>query len=289
MQTHIPVVNPNNPGKSTVFDFRRYKKSKQRSKKSGQIIDLVDLLSDVLLTYGEKSVREGNWLRLNNGFWLLPQSVPSKVIDGSIRTETTIEINHPTFIPNGFFDYQYVSKTDGIIESLLTGFNEWVQTCATVLCDSLLAKPINSQHSLMEFPNSADVVMHGSGFSGGETRLRRIIFGPLMYFASLGEITSENVVSLSLNIERHDEYCPCCFLLKRYSNIFMPFLNSDDYVVIQLYASRNLSGDITTVCYVNGKVFEDGRKALMEDAKTWPQRGTESRKNTIIVQNVPAI
>jgi hypothetical protein len=68
----------------------------------------------------------------------------------------------------------------------------------------------------------------------------------------------------------------------------MPILNSDDYVIIQLYAQRTENGDIDTRCCVNGKNFEAGRKALIEDTKTWPQRGDETRKNFIIVQNILA-
>jgi hypothetical protein len=287
MQTYIPVVNSNNPGKSTIYDFKHYKKSKRRSKTSGKIIDLVDLLSDILLTYGQKAMREGNWLRLDNGFWFLPQWVSSEVRDGSISTETTVEINHLTFIPNGFFDYQQVDVANSIAASFLTGLNQWVQVCAIPLCDSLLADPKNTNYAIMEFPNSAHVVMTGSGFSSEKTRLRRVIFGPVVYFMTRpdGGIQKSSIPFQS-NDDEHNEYCPCC-LLNRLSNIFMPFLNSDDYTIIQLRAFRDLDGDITAACYVNGKKFDRGRYALIEDIKTWPPRGAESRKNLFIVQNAP--
>jgi hypothetical protein len=283
MQTTVPVANPDNPGKSTIYDFKRYKKSKRRSKASGQIIDLIDLLSDVLLTYGQKATREGNWLRLDNGFWFLPQWVSSKVIDGSIFTTTTVEINHQTFIPNGFLDYQHVDVTNSIAASFLTGLNQWVQICAVPLFDSLLTKPKNSNYVVIEFPNDADGAMTGSDYSSEKNRLRRIIFGPVVH----SELSSDADFQKDVNpSNEHGEFCPCC-LLKRLDDVFMPILNSDDYTIIQLSAFRDLDGIIKTTCYVNGKDFKAGRDALMEDTKTWPHRGGESRKNFIIVQNVP--
>jgi hypothetical protein len=277
MQAPSLVVNPDNPGKSTVFDFKRYKKSKRRSKAGGQAIDLVDLLSDVLLTYGQKAYREGNWLRLDNGFWLLPQWVSSEVIDGSICTNTTVEIHHPTLIPSGFFDYQYVHSANSITASFLTGLNEWGQTCAVPLFDSLLVEPKTSAQMVMGFPNDADVAMSGS--SSGKTRLRRLIFGPVVYFVAEAQKNTT-----PLKDDEHDEYCPCC-LLNRLKYVFMPFLNSDDYIVIQLRSSRDSDGDINVMCYVNGKEFDAGVDALTEDTKNWPPRGAENRHHFIIVQN----
>jgi hypothetical protein len=287
MQTAIPVLNPDNPGKSTVYDLKRHKNLKRSSKASSQTIDLVALLNSVLLTYGQKATRKGNWLRLDNGFWMLPQWNSGTVINGLIFTETTVEVHHPIFIPNGVFEYQYVDSAKSIAASFLTGLNEWYKTRAVTLFDSLLAEPKSSTQMVMKFPNDANVVMTDSGSSSGKTRLRRVIFGPVVYFVSLSADAQKDTNSSKSNGAKHDDYCPCC-LLNRLKYILMPVLNSDDYTVIQLSSFRESAEDINASCYVNGKKFDAGTNALIEDIKTWPIRGSESRDYFIIVQNDPA-
>jgi hypothetical protein len=281
MQTTTPTPNPNNPGKSTTLEVDCYEDSQQQTFIGKQTIDLVTLLSDVLLVQGQKLSREGNWLRLDNGFWLLPQWFACETRpDGFTRTGTTIEINHPTLAPNGLFEYQYAGSKDGATASFLEGLNQWAQTDAVALFDSMRAQPQDCISTVQTFSGSADKPEHS----------RRIIFGPTTHFAaepkSDASVQKDDSSSES-DDDEHDEFCPCC-LFTRSLEAFQPILESSDYAAIKMFAYRDEDGNIDSDCRVNGMDFEEGKKALMEYVKTWPQRGFEYRKNLAVVQNAPA-
>jgi hypothetical protein len=57
---------------------------------------------------------------------------------------------------------------------------------------------------------------------------------------------------------------------------------------VRLFAARNEDGSPEADCRVNGEGWEEGKRALMEYARSWPDRGMEFRKQYIFLQDAPA-
>jgi hypothetical protein len=229
-----------------------------------EVIKLPELIAKVFKEHGHKVTNEGTWLRhLESDYQILPQFVEMIPVNGSVRTVTTIQTNHPSLIPNGVFEYQHAAA-ENVETAVLNGFDQWVQTDFVALCDAVQSKPMTC--TLLE--------MEISSREGRPSRFRRAILGPVAHLMqSPAGVGSED-----------HPFCPSC-LLTRSFEAFKELFEGDSFYGLRLYAARDATGTPQADCRVNGEDWGKGAQALREYVKTWPEAGFEFRKQYVILQN----
>lgn len=229
--------------------------------------DVLRLMERALRELGHETVREKGWLEhRESGFTILPQFVAVEPLEGGgVRSVTTVQVNHPTLVPEGAFEYQH-SAGGNVEEAIAQGFSQWVQTDWVTLADALRPMPQDCMLWEMTLP-AAD--------ARSET-VRRAIMGPVAHLQENpwpGEAGGEG--------EEHG-FCPCCLITKSFET-FKTLLEGDRFYGIRLFALRDNDGETQADCRVNGEDWEPGAAALREYAKTWPGAGFEFRKQYVVM------
>lgn len=179
--------------------------------------------------------------------------------DLSIQTSTTIEIYHPEFFPESFFEYQH-SRGQTADISIRDGFRHWAQLDLPVIFDAIGG--IKSCTAMeMKFPNG---------------RNRQVILGPIQYY---GPTLKDEEGG-----EEHPPFCRCC-LFTKIIEAFKAFVEGDGSFALRLYAAQS-DGQAQADCRVNGEDYEVGKKALIQYAKSWPVDGTQFRKQYVIIREM---
>ena len=205
-----------------------------------------------------------------NRLQIVPQFVELEPYEnGSVRTMTTIQLNHPDCFPQGIFEYQHADGKDAI-KSLLFGFIQWYQQCLIPIVDSLNSQPGACQELKKIFPAK----------NGSPQLTRRLTFGQPLWLVT-GE--QHDVTARELSDEEHD-YCHCCLFSKNIKT-FAPLFESNSYICLLLFAARDPNGYAESDCRINGEDFPEGKQALSEYVATWPHRGFEARKQFVILSN----
>lgn len=226
-------------------------------------VDLPSILHEVLQEAEIRADRRGNWLVLDDGWMLLAQLVTYSIDEnGALRTTTTIEVVHESYLPAGSFEYQH-SNGPTLDAAFRYGFDQWRQMDLAVLRDAVRDTPTNSSTMLMEWPAS-------EGRSAGK---KRILLGPIQHAALQGAAA----------VDEDHPFCPCC-LLTNSLTAFQSVIESDGLQGVRLYAARDADGLAQADCRVNGEDFELGRQALLAYVAQWPQRGFELRKQFVVFQ-----
>src|SRR5262249_26623556 len=90
--------------------------------------DLVQLAARVFQAQKHDVANEKTWLlHRASGFMLLPGFVEIEPVGpGYLHTMTTMQVNHPTFIPNGIFEFQH-AWGKSVREAATQGFEQWLQ------------------------------------------------------------------------------------------------------------------------------------------------------------------
>jgi hypothetical protein len=232
--------------------------------------DPFQILADVLRARGIKAKHEEEgspqaWLELENGWIVRPgffQMEPQD--DDSVRTSTTIDMNHPELCPGGIFEYQHAAGAT-MNESLRAGFEGWAATDLPVLIDASREKPEICTFMILEYPATRSL----------PARKRQILFGPPVRTVTRGAAKSK---------EEH-EYCPCC-LLTNSMEAFQRQIEGNDFCGVRLYAARNSKGGGEVDCRVNGVDWALGKAALKKYVKKWPDRGFEFRKQFVAIRTL---
>jgi len=258
----FPPFSAANPGRGVLFRAG-FSRAEQQWSEEGNVLDA---FAAALGPLGIAFERSADRLTFANGLIARPQFVnlvPQD--DGSVRTATTIEINHATLCPAGLFEYQYASGAT-IAASMQSAFASWAETDLPVLLDALLDKP----------ERCTTVVKDVTVKKTQTVRRRQILFGPTLHMAA------EAAVEAGVG---HD-FCPCC-LFTNCADAFVGHVGPDEFYGLRLFASRDQQGTIDGDCRINGVGFPAGRKALMKYAATWPDRGFEFRKQFVAIRTLP--
>jgi hypothetical protein len=255
-----PPPDPENPGRGCAVsvEFANADLSWTES------VDLVRTLAEACAAGGYDVVRRKGWLEVNRSFTLVPQLVEMQLLDdGGVRTCSTIQVAHRSLLPAGIFEYQH-STGDDVKSAFLKGFEAWVASDLPVFLDALSEKP--GTCTMIEMGPSAQ-----SSFDGD----RRLILGPPTHVASCSSL-----------VEEPHSFCPCCLFTNTHE-AFKELLPGPQFHGVRLFAIRNADGSLEADCRVNGREWEAGKKALVQYAESWPDRGFEYRKQYVAIQSWP--
>ncbi|MBY0461518.1 MAG: hypothetical protein K2V38_29735 [Gemmataceae bacterium] len=201
-----------------------------------------------------------------SGFVIVPRAVSAGPTEsGGAQTATTVQVHHPTLVPEGLFEYQYASG-DTCEQSVTRGFERWIQTDFVTLLDALRERPTACTYMEMVFPPAGD----------RPKRVRRIVLGPVGHYAERRPAAAEP--------EEHP-FCPCCLLTRSWET-FRSLIEGDGFHGLRLFAMRNPEGGHEADCRVNGAEWENGKVALRAYAGTWPNAGVEFRKQYVVIRSV---
>jgi hypothetical protein len=230
-------------------------------------VDLLACLEEVLRLGGFGVSAGESSLQLESGLVVQPGFAGFQPAQrGGVQTVTTVEVSCPPRIPAGVFEFQH-STGDDSRQSIAKGFEGWMQLDLPVFLEALRPKPEHC--ACMEFDLPAEGVT--------PPQKRRVVLGPVAHLVSR---QTEGPA------EEHP-FCPCC-LFTNSATAMMPKIRDGRFYGARLFAMRDQDGSVGADCRLNGEDWEPGKKALIEYAKTWPDRGIEFRKQYVIIQTVPS-
>lgn len=230
--------------------------------------DLVALLGSTLEENGYAvSAHGGTWVEhAESGYKLLPQIASFQPLDkGGIRTVTTIQIHHPTLVPDGIFEYQH-STGDYTQSSIREGFEQWVRTDFLALLDAVLPQGQACMSLVLTLP----------GTEGRPERTRRAVLGPIFHYQSEPPAN---------DLDEEHPFCPCCLLTRSFL-AFKELFEGDGFFGVRLFAARDPEGVTGADCRVNGGDYQAGVEALKAYAASWPPAGYEFRRQYVIFRTI---
>ena len=232
-------------------------------------VDLVDIFHSVMQEKGHTLTKqEHSLLDPSTGFVFSPEFFSLDPGDGGVQTCTITTIQHPKWINGEIFEYQHSAGGD-LAESFAKGFEMWKQTDFAVLKEVGKKKSEDlSQYMEMKLKDG---------------RRRRILLGPIAHMVEDRE-AHEAASACSPESDEHP-FCPCC-LFTRSIEAFQPALESDDFIALRMFASRDENGQAASDCRINGHDDNPAMAALRRYVETWPQAGFEFRKQYVIIHSV---
>jgi Family of unknown function (DUF6348) len=257
-----PHPSPANPGRGALVKAAFATGDRSWSDRA----ELVSLLADVLRSRGHALTVKRNQVSLPNGVALVPQVVRAVALQTKgLQTTSTIQISHPSLVPEGLFEYQH-AMGDTLDEAFRKGFDGFAEGDLPVFLDALEANP--RECTFLNFILPAGVVE-------GE-RIRRVaVLGPAARYG----------INLAAEDEEHP-FCACC-LLTRNLQAFKSIIEATHPYGIRFYVMRDNSGNVIADCRVNGEDWPTGVEALVNYGRTWPGDGFEYRKQYVFIHTVP--
>ncbi len=174
-----------------------------------------------------------------------------------VRTVTTIEYSHDVSNIHGIFEYQHATGDD-LSHSLKKGFEYWVDTDFYVITEALTGKFGTCNKLLIENPDGLKKVI----LLGNPMRLTQ---------------------STHLDDPEHP-FCPCCLFTNSFTAFDNLFRNTGFYA-LRLLVSKDVEGNISADCRLNGIDYELGVAALCEYGKKWPNNLFDMRKQYVILMD----
>ena len=233
-------------------------------------VDLVPLAGSALTAGGHAVEQRTGWLHhAESGFAITPRiALIQPLPDGGVRTATTVQVNHPTLVPDGVFEYQHATG-DTLAEAISNGFSQWAELDFVTLLDALEPVPRSCLTLQFDFPAAA----------GRPARRRRAVLGPVSHVAA------SQLTEASCSEDGGHSFCPCC-LLTRSFDAFRSLIDGDGFFCLRLLALRDRDGSQGADCRINGEDWEPGARALREYVRSWPPLGFELRKQLVILQTL---
>ena len=203
-------------------------------------------------------------LVLADGIRLEAEAVESIVLaEDRLRTCTKIHMTHPHYFPKGIAEYQHAMGLDEAT-AMAEGFRAWAQTDLVALLDATREVPKDCTVIEMSVVEAAD----------GIKRFRQIILGPISHLATLSAPKKKEV----------HPFCPCC-LFTESTAAFHDLLQTDQFLGVRLFVSRDTEGRLAVDCRVNGEDFVPAIDLLTAYASKWPERGLEFRKQYVVIRS----
>jgi len=226
--------------------------------KTEEGFDFLEQLCVMLEAAEHPATVHGDWLVLaGSGLYVRPELFEVGPQDGGgVRSSTVIAVAHPDQIPNGVFEFQH-SLGENLQASSLSGFESWLSLDLPPLLAAVEGTS-GLNEMIMEFPEPAPL-------------RRRIVLGGVL----------QRAAHPATGPEAHP-FCPCC-LLTNCLDAFSAEISRDAFLGIRLLAARDQDGQVSADCRINGLDFQAGHAALLDYARTWPDRGFEMRKQYVVV------
>jgi hypothetical protein len=261
-QPFQPRLKETNPGRGCQGKVTVVRNGQQ----SAELLNLPDQLAGLLSAKGHSIIRREWWLELaENHFAVLPQLVEYNSSESGIQTLTTIQINHPSLVAEGVFEFQH-SFGPTIQESIIKGFEQWYELDFVAFQDALLAKPKTCTTMEMSFPGTADMpAFH-----------RRAVLGPVGHY-----MTNPSVAR---GAEGHP-FCPCCFFTNTFA-AFKELIQDRGFYALRFFGARGVDGSPQADCRVNGGDSPSGAEAVRAYVKSWPGTGYEFRKQYVLLHSI---
>lgn len=234
---------------------------------------LTEVLAAALSAAGITFERLSSHIQLAEELALAVQPVTTNVIgEGRVRTCTRIHAWHPQYFPQGISEYQHALGADEAA-AIAEGFAQWVKMDLVVLLDATREVPRDCTVIEMNVANGAETTEAAE--LAGLTRFRQVILGPVAHLATNPPPKKK---------EAHP-FCPCC-LFTESMDAFHDVLQTDQFLGVRLFASRDQLGVQAADCRVNGEDFPAALPALTAYVEKWPQRGLEFRKQYVVIRTV---
>lgn len=238
---------------------------------------LTEVLAAALSDAGIAFERLASCIQLAEGLALAVQPVTTNVIgEGRVRTCTRIHVWHPQYFPQGISEYQHALGADEAA-AIAEGFTQWIKMDLVVLLDATRDVPRDCTVIEMNVAGGDAEVADVTGVAG-LTRFRQVILGPVAHLATNPLLPKK---------EAHP-FCPCC-LFTESMEAFHAVLQTDQFLGVRLFASRDQLGVAAADCRVNGEDFPAALPALTAYVEKWPQRGLEFRKQYVVIRTVSRI
>ena len=231
---------------------------------------LMQMLAAVLSTEGISHTWQDSYLRLADGMVLAAVSVEViNLAEDKVRSCTRIHAMHATYFPQAISEYQHAmgSTEAAAIEE---GFRTWARMDLLVLLDASSAAPKDC--TVIEMNVASE-----SAQAEGQGTYRQVVLGPVAHLASLPAPKKK---------EEHP-FCPCC-LFTESMPAFHDLLQTQQFLGVRLFASRDNEGKLAADCRVNGEDFLPALDYLKQYAEKWPERGLEFRKQYVVIRSSAA-
>lgn len=262
----LPPLAPNNPGIGTSLRVKFANAQRSWTEDA----DIIGMLAELLTARDLQFERGDVWVRMSNGLLLRPRIVTIQPRDdGNVSTTTTLDVNHPLLCTAGTFEFQH-SIAATASESLQQGLTGWADTDLPVFIDALSPGSETCNSLRLSFPAQGTNLQHR----------RQAILGPPLHFKQRDAVAGAST-------EPHD-FCPCCLFLNSLE-AFEAQLESDEFIGVRLFASRNDDGIGEADCRVNGVTWQPGVDALLKYIAGWPDRGLEFRKQFVGIRSVQPV
>ena len=224
---------------------------------------LLALLGTVLSAEKIAFTVQPAYLRLESGICLTITAIEQKPLaEQRVKTCTSIFAWHPQYFAEGMSEYQHALGSDESA-AMTEGIQNWVRMDLLTLIDAVADYP---QHCTVIELNTASAEQQ-------QQRYRQVILGPVAHLASLPEKKKEE-----------HPFCPCC-LFTESMPAFHDLLQTERFLGVRLFASRDQQGQAAADCRVNGEDFAAALPLLTAYVEKWPQRGLEFRKQLIVVRS----
>jgi Family of unknown function (DUF6348) len=260
-QGGTPITSRANPGKHLELRVAFANGAKNWE----ETADIMKCMNNVLAQAGHDCTVHKSWIELNSGFIIQPRFVSLQPREKAVQTVTTIEVTHPAGIPVGVFEFQH-SAGDTLENSIVKGFDAWIKADLPVFEDALRDEPEHCTY-LQINPSSRTSTLQAK---------RRVVLGPVSHL----------VTRPAENKDDEHPFCPCC-LFTNAGSVWKEKIEASAFYGARLFAMRGPDGEASADCRINGEDWDEGKAALVDYVKTWPDRGVEFRKQYIVLQNQP--
>ena len=249
--------SPTNPGKETEFSFDYIDYKNELDTIWVELIGLTEaiLKDEGLPGHGYEPSEQEDCVLLNENIAIIVLLVENvKTDETNFKTTISIEVKHREKELNNIFEV-HQEQGDDPEASAIEGIEKWVRNDLGVILDALNHTNQFTAHLRLD----------------SDTREpRAIVTGPILHKAEKPPIKDE---------EPFTERSFTMNLLKP----LKPLLDEHTFYALRFFVAKNREGEVEANCRLNGADFEEGRKALLEYAKTWPSRGFELRRQFVVI------
>lgn len=223
---------------------------------------LLEMLRTALTAKGESATVENGFLRASNQVSVSMLAMESVALGADRhRTAIRVSVSHPVWFPEGFTEYQHaLGKTE--TDAFAACIQQWLAQDWIVIADAVRETPKDC--AVIELP-VAGAENQVSGY-------RQILLGPVAHL----------VQTPSGKKEEHP-FCPCCFVTEVMDHLHKE-LQSQAFLGIRFFVSRDQQGKLAVDCRCNGENLEALVPVLTKYAERWPQQGLEFRKQFVVVR-----
>jgi len=228
---------------------------------------LMQMLFEVLAAEDIKATWQGGYLRLADGLVLGAERAEVVALaEDKFRTCTRIYVSHADYFPQGLSEYQHAMGASEVL-AMTEGFRTWARMDLLALLDATREFPKDCTVIEMNVASETEV-------AAGKAVYRQVILGPVAHLATLPAPKRK---------EEHP-FCPCC-LFTESMPAFHELLQTNQFLGVRLFASRDNEGKLAADCRVNGEDFLAATEHLQHYAEKWPQRGLEFRKQYVVIRS----